>query len=106
MRKKYIFVDFDGTIMDHGTNSIPDSTKLAIELLQQNGHEIILSTGRGPSLLDGVDKILNIDSYIASNGRYVVHHIKHTLTQAGIRALCVDAVLCLLTWVTGALIDI
>lgn len=73
MRKKYIFVDFDGTIMDHSSNSIPESTKLAIELLQKNGHDIILNTGRGPSLLYGVDKKLNIDSYIASNGRYVVH---------------------------------
>ena len=73
MRKKYIFVDFDGTIIDHGTNSIPESTKEAIRLLQENGHEIILNTGRGPSLFYGVEKELNIGSYIASNGRYVVH---------------------------------
>ena len=74
MRKKYIFADFDGTIIDHGTNSIPESTKEAIKLLQKNGHEIILNTGRGPSLFYGVDKLLNIESYIASNGRYVVHN--------------------------------
>ncbi len=74
MRKKYIFVDFDGTILDHGTNSIPESTKKTIKLLQENGHEIILNTGRNPSLFNGVDKQLNINSYIASNGRYVVHH--------------------------------
>jgi len=73
MHKKYIFVDLDGTIIDHGTYSIPDSTKEAIRLLQKNGHEIILTTGRGPALFYGIDKLLNIDSYIASNGRYVVH---------------------------------
>lgn len=73
MLKKYIFVDFDGTIIDHGTNTIPESTKEAIKLLQKNGHEVILTTGRGPALFYGVDKLLNIDSYIASNGRYVVH---------------------------------
>ncbi len=73
MRKKYIFVDFDGTIIDHGTNSIPSSTKEAIRLLQKNGHEVILTTGRGPALFYGVDKELDIKSYIASNGRYVVH---------------------------------
>lgn len=73
MRKKYIFVDFDGTIIDHGTNSIPESTKEAIRLLQANGHEVILNTGRVPSLFYGVDKELNIESYIAANGRYVVH---------------------------------
>ena len=74
MLKKYIFVDYDGTIFDHGTNSIPDSTVKAIKLLQKNGHEIILNTGRGPALLHGIEKALNINSYIASNGRYVVHH--------------------------------
>lgn len=73
MRKKYIFVDFDGTIIDHGTNSIPHSTKKAIQELQDNGHEVILTTGRGPALFYGIDKELNINSYIASNGRYVVH---------------------------------
>ena len=73
MCKKYIFIDFDGTIIDHGTNSIPESTKKAIKLLQKNGHEIILNTGRGPSLFYGIEKLLNIESYIASNGRYVVH---------------------------------
>lgn len=73
MSKKYIFVDFDGTIMDHESNSIPDSTKEAICLLQSNGHEVILCTGRSPSLFYGVEKILKIDSYIASNGRYVVY---------------------------------
>ena len=74
MRKKYIFVDFDGTIIDHSTNSIPESTKEAIKLLQKNGHEVILNTGRGPSLFYGIDKLLNINSFIASNGRYVVHN--------------------------------
>ena len=33
MPKKYIFVDLDGTIIDHKTNSIPESTKEAIDLL-------------------------------------------------------------------------
>lgn len=73
MRKKYIFADVDGTIVDHGSNSIPDSTKEAIKLLQDNGHEVILNTGRCPSLFSGIDRELNIDSYVASNGRYVVH---------------------------------
>ena len=74
MRKKYIFVDYDGTIIDHGTNSIPESTKEAIKLLQENGHEVILNTGRVPSLFYGVDKELNIESFVAANGRYVVHN--------------------------------
>lgn len=73
MQSKYIFVDLDGTIIDHKTNSIPKSTKEAIKLLQENGHEVILNTGRGPSSLYGIEKELNLNSFIASNGRYVVH---------------------------------
>lgn len=72
MNKKYIFIDLDGTIIDHSTNSIPESAKKAIKLLQENGHEIIIATGRPPSLFYGVEKKLNIDSYIASNGKIVV----------------------------------
>jgi len=72
MRKKYIFLDLDGTIIDHNNNEIPLSTKETIRKLQENGHEIILSTGRVPAIFYGVDKELNIDSYIAANGRVVV----------------------------------
>ncbi len=73
MLKKYIFLDLDGTIIDHSTNSIPNSTKKAIKLLQDKGHEVIISTGRPPALFYDIHKKLNIDSYIASNGRIVVY---------------------------------
>lgn len=76
MRKKYIFLDLDGTIIDHKSNSIPQSTKDAIKKLQENGHEVIISTGRPPSLFYDIDKELNINSYIASNGRIVVYQDK------------------------------
>ena len=74
MTKKLIFMDLDGTVLDHSTNSIPSSTKKAIKILQKNGHTVILSTGRCPSILYGVEKELNIDTYIAANGRYVIHN--------------------------------
>ena len=81
MNKKYIFLDVDGTIIDHSTNSIPKSTIEAIKLLQQTGHEVILSTGRPPSLFYGIEKKLNIDSYIASNGRIVFYEGKQILND-------------------------
>ena len=67
--KKYIFLDLDGTIIDHKSNAVPNSTKKAIQQLQKNGHEVIISTGRPPSLFGDVDKELEIKSFIASNGR-------------------------------------
>jgi len=81
MAKKYIFLDLDGTIIDHKSFSIPESTIEAIRLLQENGHMVILSTGRVPSLFYGVDKKLNIDTYIGANGRLVVHKGRVVLAQ-------------------------
>ncbi|MBU1020340.1 MAG: Cof-type HAD-IIB family hydrolase, partial [Firmicutes bacterium] len=53
----------------------------AVRLLQENGHMVILSTGRVPSLFYGVDKKLNIDTYIGANGRLVVHKGRVVLAQ-------------------------
>lgn len=73
MKRKLIFMDLDGTIIDHSTRTIPNSTKEAIKKLKENGHTVIINTGRCPSILYGVDKDLGIDTYVASNGRYVIH---------------------------------
>jgi len=81
MHKKYIFLDLDGTIIDHKSNSIPQSAKVAIKKLQENGHEVIISTGRPPSLFYDIDKELNINSYVASNGRIVVYKDKMILNK-------------------------
>ncbi len=79
--KKYIFLDLDGTIIDHKSNSVPKSTKKAIQQLQKNGHEVIISTGRPPSLFSNIDKELKINSFIASNGRIVVYNGEIILNQ-------------------------
>ena len=73
MHKKVIFLDLDGTIISHKTNSVPDSTKDAIKKLQQNGHFVVIATGRVPALFYGIDKELGIDSFVAANGRIVEH---------------------------------
>lgn len=74
MHRKYVFVDVDGTIIDHSTRTIPESAKTAIKKAQENGHVIVISTGRPPCLFYGIEKEVGVDSYIAANGRYVVHH--------------------------------
>lgn len=42
---KLIFLDADGTLL-HSDGHIPESTILACELAQKNGHKICLGTGR------------------------------------------------------------
>jgi Cof subfamily protein (haloacid dehalogenase superfamily) len=72
MSKKYVFIDLDGTILDHKSSSVPDSTVKAFKIARENGHELILTTGRPPSLFYGIDKLFGFESYIAANGRLVV----------------------------------
>lgn len=67
-------MDLDGTILDYHTHSVPDSAIEAMRLARNNGHELILTTGRPPGLFYGFDTEHGFDSYIAANGRVVVHH--------------------------------
>lgn len=73
MNKKYVFFDLDGTLIDHSINGVSEKTLEVIRGLKRNGHEVFIATGRPPSLFYGIDKTLEIDSFIASNGSIVVH---------------------------------
>ncbi len=74
-------MDLDGTIIDHVTNTVPKSTKKTIKQLQDNGHIVVIATGRPPCLFYNVDKTLNVETYIAANGRYVVHRGETLLNE-------------------------
>jgi len=74
MNKKYVFLDLDGTLIDHETNTISDTTKEAIKEGQKNGHEFFICTGRIPALFHGVEDTLGIYNYIAANGKLVMLH--------------------------------
>lgn len=73
MNSKYIFIDLDGTLIDHETHEIPSSAIIALQKLKENGHHVFIATGRPPCLFYGIDKKLGIDSYIGANGRIVVY---------------------------------
>ncbi|WP_423188528.1 Cof-type HAD-IIB family hydrolase [Alkalibacterium sp. f15] len=72
---KIIFFDIDGTLVSKH-NSIPKSTKRAIKELKANGIIPVIATGRAPLLIEEVRRELDIDSYIAMNGQFVVHEGK------------------------------
>lgn len=74
MKKKYVFIDLDGTLIDHNTHQVPKSTLVALAKAREKGHELILSTGRPPSLLYGIEKELGFHSIVAANGRIVIYH--------------------------------
>jgi Cof subfamily protein (haloacid dehalogenase superfamily) len=68
---KYIFIDFDGTIMNSHTGQIPQSTYDTIKELQNQGHQVIITTGRNLYLLEDYPKRLNINWVSGSNGRFL-----------------------------------
>lgn len=71
MEKKIVFFDLDGTVLNED-KQILESTKTAIRLLQDKGVYTAIATGRVPLMFDWILEELNIDSYVSTNGQYVV----------------------------------
>lgn len=72
MSRKIVFLDIDGTILDH-EKKIPGSTKLAVKELRENGVKVAIATGRSPLHAKEVIDALEIDCYVTFNGAYVVY---------------------------------
>lgn len=70
MSKKLIMFDIDGTLLDHD-HKIPESTKQAIQLVREAGHEVAIATGRAPYYIREIRKALEIDAFVCFNGQYV-----------------------------------
>lgn len=67
---KVIFLDLDGTIRDFD-GTIPVSGIEAIQKARQNGHEVVLSTGRAYFRISRQILDIGFDGVIASSGGYV-----------------------------------
>lgn len=87
---KALFFDVDGTLVNF-QGKMPDSAKSALQKAQQNGHQIVLCSGRSkiqiyPWLLE-----LGFDGVIAATGAYVECGgkvvYKHFMTGEEIRAV-------------------
>lgn len=74
MNKKLLFFDVDSTLYSHKSNSIPKSTIEAIRIAKQNGHKIVLATGRSKKLTDLLDifKYIDFDYFVTINGTLVL----------------------------------
>lgn len=77
---KLAFFDIDGTLAKHSDPShrttmyqrVPESARLAIKKLKDAGIEPIIATGRNHGMIKELLALLNIESFIANNGRYVM----------------------------------
>lgn len=89
MNKKIIFLDVDGTIMN-GLN-ISKHVIQTIKQLKENGHILVISTGRSLSSIHGKLKELDIENMICSAGGTVVinHQIvyQHCIEKEHLREI-------------------
>lgn len=68
---KYVFFDIDGTLWDENM-VVPESTKIAIKQLQENGHKAFVCTGRAMgNVNDPQFDAIGFDGFIAACGNHV-----------------------------------
>jgi Cof subfamily protein (haloacid dehalogenase superfamily) len=79
---KIIFVDIDGTLFDHASNTFPTSAVEALKTAKQQGVKVVLASGRSHALMEqiGATHLVPVDAYITVNGGIVYDpefHIIH-----------------------------
>ena len=67
---KLIFLDIDGTLVQPGENTPPDSAVQAIRAAQAKGNKVFLCTGRNLDMLKPLLRF-GFDGMVASSGGYV-----------------------------------
>lgn len=69
---KIIFIDLDGTLLSHTTNTIPESAIQALHLAKEKGILLFIASGRHKSALElgGWLKELSFDGYVTLNGQF------------------------------------
>lgn len=70
-KNRLIFFDIDGTLVNE-EGVIPASTKEGISRLKEQGHDVVIATGRAPFLFEDIRNELDIHSYICYNGQLIV----------------------------------
>ena len=71
MDRKFIFLDIDGTLVD-SRGRLPVSASGALRKARENGHRIILATGRQRSqIYSWLTEEFSFDGIIASSGAYI-----------------------------------
>ena len=85
MNKKIVFFDIDGTLIDEHTHVVPQSAINAIHKAQENGHILIVNTGRPSSALDSILREIGFDGFICGCGTYIEYKnevvFHHTLDE-------------------------
>ncbi len=70
MRKKAIFLDVDGTMVDYD-GVLPETAVIAIREARKNGHKVYMCTGRSRAEIPNNLWDIGVDGLIGGNGSYV-----------------------------------
>ncbi|MFA6648227.1 MAG: HAD family hydrolase [Candidatus Izemoplasmatales bacterium] len=65
-----IFLDLDNTVLYKGRPA--PGIKETIKQLKNNGHKVVIATGRNPNLIYGIDQELGIEDMVLANGGMVI----------------------------------
>lgn len=76
MRKKLIFFDIDGTLLDEKTGKIPDSAVEAVRKARENGHLAFINSGRTASFIGGETDKIEFDGKLCGCGTYIEYQGK------------------------------
>ncbi len=72
MKKKMIIFDIDGTLVENKQHTILKSTIDTLKKLKEDGHELVVATGRHFPLLFNIEILKPlIDNYILINGQQI-----------------------------------
>ena len=74
MTKNIVFFDIDGTLLNERTHIIPESTKIAIKKMRENGHLAFINTGRPISEISDDIRELGFDGYLCGCGTYIEYN--------------------------------
>lgn len=87
-KKHILFFDIDGTIVDEKTGIIPESTKRAIHTARENGHILVLNTGRCKAILQEKILRLGFQGVIGGCGTYIEYEGEELLHKTIPQQLC------------------
>lgn len=93
MNRKIVFFDIDGTLSTEDTFEIPESTHIALKKARENGHLMIINTGRTKDVLEDQIKALDVDGFICGLGTDIFYHHKeifHHMMSRELRRKIVD----------------
>lgn len=79
--KRAIFFDIDGTLVQSGHKTVPDSTLLALQKAKEGGHLLYINTGRTLAELNDYHFSLPFDGYICGCGTLIYEHGKKTFKK-------------------------